>query len=692
MPQAVQNARKDWFMSPFSGIDRLQLDPDPEYNRHPKARPLKNNWSDQNVRLAWARDWYRSLLGNSDFYLTGIYLNSKDADPKLVTSASRTDHKWTQNWAQFEQQGWGLWPLYQGFSDTTQEYVKIPKDWEATKVQRGIAAAKHIAAIVSSLPGDNTGMVVYIDNEYGPTKILMPYYKALFAELQATQPSGRLPLRAGLYIRAGNLNDVLSELPDLYIWLIETRDGDLPNVKGDKAYPNPIEPKQSSSSSNYQRFMSERYPIVLRKSLFLPVGRQCTLTGKTSGYTDSLIASVGEGIPGTVSQFDFNVSLVRDPRYPQADPRFASLGPSQIVYSSFEKSGVKTAEAGVQVIPMQKIEPEAPLVVVDQELYSIAQDGSIFMSVKREITHDPLQTISLWSTPSIVVPKGDLRRMRSFNVIRTSPTETLLFYLSNRNKIQAYKRVQKKSSDVDAQWAKSDTLGDLHPFTNLNVVLFKNKIYLFFMQVILGESTEASLCFIQWQGSAGQQISRALKESAIVAMASTNYLLVFFLGKDCQLSFTYAIEDPRSGDLKWSPVITTAALRTSIKLHPHTRIAACEMTPLLVKVAFMSSDGIPSVCDVLFIPGIPAWAFSSCKQYFRNENKRTLGSRGPAKGFVAAIGWTINLYGDIALIKDGQSTLLYCAGAAPDKRGILLRRLEEDEPWLRLVDPEHGLP
>lgn len=672
-------------MSPFSGLDRLQLDPDPEFNKQPNAKPLKKDWSNRQVRLAWIRDWYRSLLRNSNFYLTGVYLNSKDADKKLVTSASLTTHNWTENWGQIEQQGWGIWPIYQGFSNTYQKFVKLPEDWEATRVNRGIAAAKHIAAIVSMLPGDNTGMVVYIDNELGTTKILMPYYKALFAELQANHTDGRPSLRAGLYIRDDFIGDILSELPDLYIWLIETRDGDLPKVEGNKPYPTPIERIQGSSSSKYQRFMNERYPIVLRKSLFLPVGRQCTLAGKTRGYTDSLIASVGEGIPATISEFDFNVSLVRDPRYPQADPRFACVGSNRIVYSTFEKTSVKTAEAGAQVIPMPKIEPEAPLVALDQELYSVDRSGGIIMSVKREIIHDPLQSLSLWSMPSTVVPKGDLRRIRNFNVTRTSSNETLLFYLSTQNKIQAYKRVQQKPTDVDAKWEKSSIVGtgELHPFTNMSVVLFRNKVLLFFMQVIPGEATEASLCLAQWQGSAGQQIGRALKGSAIVAVATTNHLLVFFIGKECQLSITYAIEDPKSGNLKWSPVTTTAVLKTRIRLHPHTHVSACVVTPMLIKVAVMSSDGIPTVYDIFFLPGVPTWTPSSCKQYLRNEDK---GAKSPAKGFVLAKGWTVNPYGDISLIGNGQSTQLYCAGAAPGERGILLRRLEEDEAWLKLSD------
>lgn len=147
-------------------------------------------------------------------------------------------------------------------------------------------------------------------------------------------------------------------------------------------------------------------------------------------------------------------------------------------------------------------------------------------------------------------------------------------------------------------------------------------------------------------------------------MPTTNHLLVFFISKECQLSFTSAIEDPKSRVLKWSPVTTSAVLRRIIRLHPHTRISACAVTPMLIKVVVMSSDGIPSVYDIFFIPGVPAWAPSSCKQYLRNEHK---GNKSSAKGFVVAKGWTVNPYGDAALIWDAQSTQLYCAGAAPNE-------------------------
>ena len=40
-----------------------------------------------------------------------------------------------------------------------------------------------------------------------------------------------------------------------------------------------------------------------------------------------MIVRVGEGISATISEFDFDVSLVRDSRYPQAHPRFGCIGP-----------------------------------------------------------------------------------------------------------------------------------------------------------------------------------------------------------------------------------------------------------------------------------------------------------------------------------------------------------------------------
>lgn len=89
-----------------------------------------------------------------------------------------------------------------------------------------------------------------IDNEFGTTKILMAFYKALFAELQANHPDGRPPLRAGLYIRHDFIKDVLSELPDLYIWLIETRDGDLPEVEGETRQLGKKQTKQTISDAH----------------------------------------------------------------------------------------------------------------------------------------------------------------------------------------------------------------------------------------------------------------------------------------------------------------------------------------------------------------------------------------------------------------------------------------------------------
>jgi hypothetical protein len=66
-----------------------------------------------------------------------------------------------------------------------------------------------------------------------------------------------------------------------------------------------------------------------------------------------------------------------------------------------------------------------------------------------------------------------------------------------------------------------------------------------------------------------------------------------------------------------------------------------------------------------------------------NENGKKL-PRSVPRGIVALKAWTINPYGDIALVQNGQSTELYCAGACPDNVGILLRRMGKYEPGLRL--------
>jgi hypothetical protein len=673
---------ENWFMAPFGGLDRTQLDPDPEFNRQRNPRPLKKGWAQQPVRTTWLRDWYRFLYGNSNFHFTGLYLNADNADPKLVTSASRTDHHWTQNWLQIQQQGWGIWPIYQGFSNSgpRQQFVKLTDDWDTTSVARGVAAAKHIAAIVATLPGDNTGMVVYIDNEAGTTTRLVPYYKALFRELQTNHPDGRPALRAGLYIQDAFIRDVLRELPDLYIWRLDIHDGDLPKAEGNNPRPTPIDQTPSPGPSRYQRFQIGRYPITRGNCFYLPVGRQCTLVGRQQGNTRSVIFSTGEGISASVSDFDFDVSFVRDPRYPQADPRFVCTRPNQLIYSTFEKSGVKVAEVGSQASLLQSVEGEAPLFSIDQELYVIGLDGSIDISTKKTG-----QTTSQWDKPTTVVPAGDLRRIRTFTVLRTAPKETRLFYISRRYSIQTYTRVLATSPNTRVQWTKSETIvpSNLHPFSDLAAALFKSKVYLFFTQSIPNESIEATLCAIPYPSSTPQQLTKALKATSVAAVALTNYILLFYLARDCQLSFITAHIDPQKPDLQWTPPMAT----TNTKLHPHTHLSVCTITSAKIKVAAISAAGEPTVYDVGFIYGSAAWSSSGGTSYKRNEDKEFT---GPMKGFASAKGWSVNPYGDIALVRNSGSTELYCAGAAPGMRGILLRRLDKDEPWVRLADVAMG--
>jgi hypothetical protein len=71
----------------------------------------------------------------------------------------------------------------------------------------------------------------------------------------------------------------------------------------------------------------------------------------------------------------------------------------------------------------------------------------------------------------------------------------------------------------------------------------------------------------------------------------------------------------------------------------------------------------PSVYD--FAYAAPEWGSGTCRQYPHDEDKE---GKSSVKGFVLAKGWTINPYGDIALVKNGQSREFCCAGAAPDKR------------------------
>ncbi|KAF2866646.1 hypothetical protein BDV95DRAFT_611332 [Massariosphaeria phaeospora] len=699
MGERYKHPPPTWFLAPFGGLDRAYFDPDPNFGhlyydtklkkKVRQTKPIRPTWTDRQVRVEWILEWYKHLYDNSNFQFSGAYLSGEDpTQPSLGTGGSRNEVRgWRQNWGALLEQGWGLWPIYPAFANvgktSGQEDVKLPLDWNETRIARGVSAGIHIKFLTSKLPKDNNGMVVYIDNENGSTETMIPYYRAMFQEMQTDRGDGRPPVRAGLYIRRDDVNRVLEAFPDVFLWLIETETKDVKPVPYGKPYLTPVQRDATGQS----RFEIERYPITRWQAHYMPVGRQCTLIGESEGYTKSIILSVGKGdtkalsIPG----WDFDVSFVRDPRFPQGGPRFACHSEDPIVYSAFAKSGVTVAELGSQAFSVKEIEADAPLSRLGQELYSIDRSGNVVSTSK------PAAKASDWTRWETVVPQGDLRRIRALSIARVPGTEFLMFWITTKNKIYVHRRLDPvRTQRQPNQWESLGVweVGDVHPFTNISSVLFKGRAWIFFMQKMGDNLSEASLSVTPWHAQGSTQLGPALKGTHVATVATENWLLVFTINKDRYLQFTHAHLDPKTNTpvfsgLRNALIVTSKSGPNEPKMHPHTRIAACIRDPMSIRVAAFASDGIPCVFDIVFIAGAARWERAGCTLHPISENQ-TVRTTSTPRGFIVSKAWTFNPYGDIALVQKDARSELYCAGACPDRSGVLLRRIGEKEPWLRM--------
>jgi hypothetical protein len=166
-----------------------------------------------------------------------------------------------------------------------------------------------------------------------------------------------------------------------------------------------------------------------------------------------------------------------------------------------------------------------------------------------------------------------------------------------------------------------------------------------------------------------------LTATALVASSpDPNTMFVFGVGRTLQLRYARWDDAVQA----WSP-LANLGLPTD-QLSPHTRLAAHSYDGC-VEVAAVSHDGTLRIYDIVlagttWTPGAPVVVANP-------SPAAPAGLVPPAAQLPAepAYGWSINPYGELAITREGTVTVVYAAGAAPGRTGVLRREIVTTGIW-----------
>ena len=720
MPAANSRPPPLTIASPFAGVDR----------------------GDSNGLIEWMSAFY--IRSNFDF--TGVYMTGKI--PKETTQNGVVDHvftepsghvsnKWVEAFPSLNASGWGFILIYVGYSIRPLFLNVMPPFDQASAAnanrlnnermknglppshlpslawtkplaaERGILHAQHIKQIASGLP-DCNGAIVFLDNEGGiMTDNLKEYYVQLFAELSTPGPD-MMAIRPGLYGYDPIVKSLVPDWVDLFTWRIDFDEkpgrwfSRLP-LSEDKTQKTSIE--LNDFPIRTVRFQPRRMP----EMTMIPVGRQPFLDEDVAPpgirlrswvpdqnkTTNELVSKLG---------WDLDMSLVRDPRYPEANPRFSLKGET-IFRGDFRKlagpndaggtiSLADTAlsmvirDAGnprMEPIDENDIEPEAPIVLPTPDIiFTIFKSGQLASSRREGGKWSKMIPLPL-SSPSA------LRRLRAVTAISAGTDGIQVFYLSSDLRVQGRRLMP------GGTWTDPVPLAggiQTHPFTNIASNQTDESVDIFFISST--GSLHISSCALgakDWPGQVhnplpGEQTpSLLLPGTAIAAVSpSGQHELVFTVGRDLRLNMALFTKGG-----SWTPPTPVGVVAE--RLFAHTRLAAFSPHPKLVLVAAISHQGVPIVYKLALDDGNNTWGGPRVEyaQNLRKPKPLPLGVIPLPYPFVTekeAVGWDINPFGDISLGIQDNDTVLLCAGTTAGRTGLLMRRIDKDENWVRLLGGE----
>jgi hypothetical protein len=594
---------------------------------------------------------------------------------------------------------------------------------EKMAVSRGTLHAKHVKLILSSWKPDTRGAVIYLDDEGSWTadmwKIFVLYYKSFFLELQRPG-KGKEPdaVRPGIYAVSNDLRHLLKEdgLEDLFIWHLdyehkgtlkwtktfEQRQGVRPYRKSPGRVFMDVEDFPVTSPDNVKR-QSSAQPTTA-----LAVGRQALLNETYRITRDDYFDKDGNRIrnpteeelkkqeangaiwlPGMtmlnstltgVRGFDLSISMVRDPRYPEADPRLGMNG-STILRGNYRKvvenpdprelpelvstMVIRDAQqSNMPPVDERLVAPEAPINVPTADtLLTVTKAGEIATSTRSN---------GAWSqlTPLPGSTGPPLRRLRAFCSVLAGKFGLHIFYITQDRKIHGRRQL------AGGQWTDATPLADgieAHPFSNLNCSFFAgNTIWIFFVN-LTGQLHTLSFKLTDTDWSDAQEMApRGLDTAADIlpgtaitcVSPSPDFQLVFTVGRDLRLKMI--VYKALVQQWVWLPI------KSERTLFAHTRLSSISTNPKRALVAAITSEGVPAVYPIVHSDW---WMVGGERKEYPGILAPLI-VPPPAEPPKPPPAWRVNPFSDLVLGQREGKMILLCAGAAPGKTELLAHTID----------------
>lgn len=686
--------------------------------------------------------WFGELYQHSNFNVLGTYLNH-GVSTTTGSTTKYTHNSWTRSLKVLTEQGWGIVIFYVGLNPGI---APSPTTWNmnspsaATTKQAlttGTRHGKHIKVAVSKLLDDqkidNSGCVVYLDNEGGVLKpAWRTYYNAVFEEMRKPGPDSCQPVRPGLCARdqsggVPNASEMLDSNPDLFVWLLDhhheaqkgrrinkDKVGNIPDEVGDTIHLNPqlfeIRVRRRNDISSGRTITNipvgcQGFPNYELHDPWADEKRRDDPNALLNNYPHMPTRAL-TNILTRQTPWDFDMSFVRDPRYPQASPRVRCLNSTICLgfFAKIQKQMLVTVSnaAGPVTLTGALVKPDSPLILLDEQtLFTLDTSGNIVMSSFGG--KPPAWTPFVDVTSGAVVPP--LRRSRALRATKLPDGSIHLFYIARDLRFRTLVR-----RTITSQWTKPTALVPVnvpmvHAFTNFAILADTARPRTIAI-VSISETGHLQLTTyapapsangtpILWNMTLENQTRPpALLQGTSIIAFNTNHssALIFTISRTLMLTMFTSILGS-----KWSgPIMLGDAVND--RLFAHSRLAYKIVNPTLVQIAATSYEAEPVVYTIAFDSKPQTWGLATLPTMIsRTRNPEafprvktkppSLGPQMPLRqGEADAREWSINPFGDLDFVADPSGTgqtVLAIPGSGPDCAvNVLYRRIAVvNEDW-----------
>lgn len=679
------------------------------------------------------------IYQRSNFDFLGHYLSH---NPKGIDDPKRWVN-WKPFLPKFLKQGWGVLFLYNAKNqgDVGNQFTEVDARDPVGLAREHAGIAKTLAA---DLGHESQGAVVFVDNEDHFTTLepaFRDYITTLFEELgkPGAGPGDPPPVRAGFYVRADPARLILDYSPNVVLWFT---DNNKPPEKGfPYSYSQAYDQGSLITPIGEWPISALKYGIdQKRTALFL--GRQWMFYDEKGQDIHVYAGKPKQKVRVKIEGLDFDTSLVRDPRYPVAQPRIVAWEDITL-RTFFSKTDlsmhVERVRGGTSLPTLLQrgakgddlLEPEAPLILVvetyiDQgpdvagphpELFTLCKAG-LPVSFKAARAQGNPEGWT-WSPPTRIVSdsvKLVLRRNRAMTAVKRSPTDTQVFFVSETHILMGVRRLADDTWTVPMPLAASEPL---HWFSNITAVarddvsvdIFyidrENRIHTAWWPSKTTQTASQEPTPTPWPSSFHQalpllstadQTSPILPSTSLAAVSpSRDTILVFAVGNDHALYM--ASFNANSG---WAPLsaigpqlpkttpssaperdLPTSNSADEPLLFPHTQLSVLAVSDAVVYVAAIMEINVPCIYRITLAQGDTTWKFS---ERFQCPNTPPApvpkGSNPIAEnpGLMegSAAAYRFNPFGDVVLQMQGLTPVLWVAGVTEDK-GVVGKSGEKPE-------------